>query len=60
MKLTLTINLGNDAMKSSDHVADALKDVADKVRYFHMAEHQCGMFILDINGSRVGEFKVEE
>jgi hypothetical protein len=50
---TLNIDLGNDAMQSGPDVADALRDVADRVEQGHTFGK-----IIDGNGNTVGEFIV--
>ena len=50
---TLKIYLDNDAMRSGDHIADALISVAGRVR----ADMLRGA-IHDANGNHVGDFKI--
>jgi hypothetical protein len=59
MKFTLEIELGNEDMRLSWHVADALRSVADCIedRGDSFAE---GGKIHDINGNRVGQWEVVE
>ena len=51
---TLTIELGNDAMRSKRDVAKALEVVADRLRS-QVAEGK----IRDVNGNTVGSFAFE-
>lgn len=59
MRFTLTIELGNAAMMTGEHVAAALKSVAEWIdddTPFTGAED--GESIRDINGNRVGGWSV--
>lgn len=49
MKFTIDIQLGNAAMSTDDHVAEAVAEVADAIR--SGAEHGK---IRDLNGNTVG------
>ncbi len=53
-KFTLSIELGNVAMATTEMVADALRAVADRVTA------QDAGIIRDINGNTVGEWEFEE
>lgn len=52
-ELQLTIETDNDAMQSGPEVADALRDVAEKVDAGH-----CAGRIRDLNGNTVGQWEV--
>ena len=61
MTFTLTIELGNDAMKSPRHVAKALKEVAARLNAdgFGQERGDSGYFtesIRDVNGNTVGNY----
>jgi hypothetical protein len=51
----LYIELGNDAMQGPSDLAEALRDIADKVEV--RAEYP--QKIMDVNGNTVGEWTVE-
>lgn len=51
---TLTIQLGNDAMRSGPDVAAALRAVADRIEH----ELEARGPIRDANGNTVGEYQV--
>lgn len=51
----LEIEMGNDAMQSSNAIADALTVVAEKLR-----NGRDGGYIFDYNGNRVGAFDMVE
>jgi hypothetical protein len=64
MKFTLTIELGNDAMRSYQDLRDALKRVGTKLG----SRQHCikgtpsdgdGSKVMDANGNSVGEWKIE-
>jgi hypothetical protein len=57
-KFTLTIELGNDAMRSSAHVASALRNVIASLQEFprHVGDSKR---IQDVNGNTVGEWSFE-
>jgi hypothetical protein len=60
---TLTITLGNDAMRKPSDIAEALRTLADKLNSGDAFdetnyEHAYG-FLRDINGNRVGEWKIK-
>ena len=52
---TLTIQLGNAAMETSDDVAEALRRVADK-----MERNGFDGRIVDLNGNTVGKYEAED
>lgn len=52
---TLTIDLGNDAMRTAADVADALEAVAARVRADGLQAH--AQSIRDANGNRVGSWE---
>ena len=54
-EFTLTIALGNEAMQTTDDVAAALIEVANK-----LLAGQAGGFILDANGNPVGEWSMPD
>lgn len=62
MKFTLTIDLGNDAMQTSDDIGKALADISKTMRGDHTKvlhiEGQ-GAKIRDVNGNTVGEWRVK-
>jgi hypothetical protein len=59
-KFTLTIELGNDAMRSEAHVVKALQEVAKTIRQSpHTVKNEGGR-IRDINGNTVGSWQFEE
>jgi hypothetical protein len=61
MRFRITITLGNDAMKTSEDVASALRVVAKHVDGYDFASKTLpGMVhaIHDLNGNRVGDWKV--
>ena len=51
----LSIELGNDAMSTSDDIAQALHDTESAVEVGSV-----GAFIHDVNGNRVGRFDIIE
>ena len=55
MKFSLTIELGNDAMKNRFHIIKTLGQVAKKV-----ADNQQSGKIMDVNGNSVGTWELEE
>ena len=57
MEFNLTIKLGNEAMQTGPDIAEALQGVASSVDAFGI-EPGDGGAIVDINGNRVGEWKV--
>lgn len=57
-KFTLEIQLGNDAMKTPAHVADALAKVTKQVPHIIMLKGGT-VKILDENGNSVGSWKYE-
>ncbi len=58
-KFVLTINIGNDAMHNSRHVADALCNVVASLTEFSRIEGDSGR-IQDVNGNTVGEWYFTE
>lgn len=52
-KFTITIELGNDAMKSRRHVANALREVAKTILENEDPEKK----IRDLNGNTVGKWE---
>lgn len=57
----VTITLGNEAMSDSEHIAEALVNIADKIRdkgpeYWYKLQHT----IYDVNGNNVGNFGVKK
>ena len=58
-QFTLTINLGNDAMRSPVHIRDALRAISDKIRYDDELD-DLTQKIRDINGNVVGKYEVAE
>ena len=55
-RFTLTIDLGNDAMRARRHVARALADLAKKMPH----EDRTDGKILDENGNSVGRWEFNE
>jgi len=60
MKFTLTIELGNEAMRTRGHLAAKLKEVAKDVLSSPATVKNEGRKLRDINGNTVGEWKFEE
>jgi hypothetical protein len=61
MKFVVEIELGNDAMRTGDDVADALKKIAKHVAQYDDIE--CGIYsdienrkVYDVNGNKVGTY----
>jgi hypothetical protein len=52
-EFTLRIDLGNDAMREPEHIANALHRVAQAIEHSHGAEG----IIIDDNGNTVGKFE---
>jgi hypothetical protein len=61
MRFVLTIDLGNDAMRTGDDVADALTDIAQYMtdEYADEAPLVMSTRIKDRNGNTVGAAEVE-
>lgn len=55
MKFTLTIELGNDAMKSPEDIADALRKAASHIQ----AGYGNGS-VRDLNGNTVGSYDITD
>lgn len=53
-KFTLEIEMGNDAMQTTEDIIDALKQVIKK-----MESGRDGGFIQDVNGNNVGTFEIK-
>ena len=53
-KFTLEIEMGNDAMQTTEDIIDALKQVIKK-----MESGRDGGFIQDVNGNNVGTFDIK-
>jgi hypothetical protein len=60
MRFTLSIDLGNAAMQTSGDVADALMGVISKIMESEELEPGHATSIMDVNGNRVGQWKVRE
>ena len=64
MKLRVTINLGNDAMRTGRNVSDALREVATRVSVFEDGPIDAAVVedikVKDVNGNTVGTVEVEE
>lgn len=58
-EFNLRINLGNAAMLEPEDVADALVDVAARVRNRGLPKSDEGYTILDLNGQPVGTWKAQ-
>jgi hypothetical protein len=61
MKLIIEIELGNDAMQNPQHVADALRETADKIDQIYkpkFSRDDTGK-IYDLNGNHVGTWRVK-
>lgn len=54
MRFDLHIELGNAAMQSGEHIAGALREVAEKAE----AGHDEGL-IHDVNGNTVGQWEMK-
>lgn len=60
MKFVLEINMGNEAMSRRGHLANAIREVANKVlnsRDFFCVEGT-EHAIMDLNGNKVGHWKL--
>lgn len=60
MKITIDINLGNDAMATGNDVAEALVKLSHHLAEYHAHSRLlpgCGRAILDVNGNTVGSWK---
>ena len=58
MKFYVTIELGNEAMKTQEHVAAALEKTATKIRDYECPPHVGeGGRVVDENGNAVGEWR---
>jgi hypothetical protein len=60
MKFTLTINLGNEAIRTAEEVAERLRDIARRVDSCTFDVPEGPYHIRDINGNRVGSWEVVE
>lgn len=63
--MTLTIELGNDAMRTGADIARALRSAADYLDSFYEIDYVdewygLGAYILDLNGNRVGRWGIEQ
>ena len=60
MRFTIDIELGNDAMRSRNHVANALRKIADKLidAEIHALHIEQSGKIMDLNGNSVGLWAV--
>lgn len=56
---TVTIKVGNAAMSTVDDLADALTDVAEKVRMATGSPRLWSGGIMDANGNTVGKYELE-
>jgi hypothetical protein len=60
---TLTITLGNDAMSEPADIADVLRELANNFNSGNAFDETNGKyahgFLRDINGNRVGEWKIQ-
>lgn len=62
MRFFININMGNDAMKSADDLANAIKKVADRIaseQYDIDPDDEYEVPINDDNGNTVGEWGFE-
>ncbi len=58
-RFTLTIDLGNDAMYRGNHIADALRKLAERIECSHYYDLKVdGGKIMDVNGNSVGNWEV--
>ncbi len=57
MKFVLEIRLGNDAMSTGSHIADALQILADKLEYKALEDLEVGK-VFDGNGNSVGQWVI--
>lgn len=57
MKIVVEIQMGNDEMKYSYQVADALRNAADMMEWhlFEGGRNGCSMLIRDNNGNTIGK-----
>ncbi len=60
MRFTLEIELGNEAMRTFDHVADALYGVRQLMQGLDEPDSPCSSIIRDVNGNTVGMWEVVE
>lgn len=61
MKFILEIEIGNDAMQTYVNIAEALANVAQKLKYDFMAPVRSDWYtIRDINGNTVGKWFIEK
>ena len=54
-KFTLEITLGNDAMQTTEDIADALQRTASKLESGYRTGN-----IMDLNGNSVGSYAIED
>lgn len=65
MKFRLDIELGNDAMKTGEDLAQVIQGVANTVRKYNAdelaqaADETHSMRLRDVNGNTVGSWRVE-
>jgi hypothetical protein len=59
MNFVLTINLGNEAMKTSSDVARLLHDLADKIGVRGEFKKGQDASLRDLNGNLVGYWRVK-
>ena len=55
MRFTLSIDMGNDAMRTPVDLANALADVAHKLENWGRDQGS----VYDANGNKVGSFEIE-
>lgn len=61
MKFLLEIKIGNDAMQTCNHLADALRDVADGTfAGLDQAPVRDSGRIVDANGNTVGKWELDD
>lgn len=58
-KFVLNIELGDDAMQEPAHVAEALRELAERIDELEPDETDASGKVLDDNGNTVGEWTYE-
>lgn len=58
-KFSMNIELGNDAMQQPQELADALREVANKIAAIDPTDTNAGGKVLDDNGNEVGTWEYE-
>jgi hypothetical protein len=60
MKFILELTLGNDAMRTNHHVAQALAEVAARIKNKAGIPRELQAKIFDQNGNSVGSWRLEK